>query len=251
VSVPLLLLHGFLGCGADWDEVLRALEWPGRTAAPDLPGHGGEPWIEGPVEDAFERATDWLAGRARALGQGPCDLLAYSLGGRLAFSLMLARPELVRRAVVIGAGTGLEGERERAERRELDASRALALRRLPFRVWLRGWYAGPLFRGLSGHPSFGAMLARRLQGDPRSLAAALEALSPGRQPPLGQRLATCPVPALLVAGSLDARYADSNRRLAEANPRFEARLVPEAGHAPHLEQPHELVRIVRTWFDRP
>lgn len=248
---PLVLLHGFLGCAADWDALVAEIGDTRTCLALDLPGHAAEPWIGGEDDDAFGRVVAWTAARIEAAGLGACDVLGYSLGGRLALGLMTARPDLLRRAVVVGASPGLEDEGERAGRRELDAVRAAALRSLPFEVWLDTWYAAPLFDSLRENPAFAAVRARRRTGRPEALAAALEGLSPGRQPPLRQRLATCPVPALLMAGSLDATYAACAHRLAAANPRFEVQVLPEAGHAPHLEQPHEFVRVVRAWLDRP
>ena len=38
---PLVLLHGFTGTGAAWDELLDGLGAGHRLIVPDLPGHGG------------------------------------------------------------------------------------------------------------------------------------------------------------------------------------------------------------------
>ena len=39
-SVPLVLLHGFLGCAGDWRATIDALGPSVRCIAFDLPGHG-------------------------------------------------------------------------------------------------------------------------------------------------------------------------------------------------------------------
>ena len=103
---------------------------------------------------------------------------------------------------------------------------------------------------LRASEAYEPMLARRLEGRPDALADALEAFSPGRQPPLGKPLATCPVRALLMAGSQDAKYVASNAALAEANPAFEAATVADAGHAPQLERPDDFHDAVRRWLDQ-
>lgn len=246
---PLVLLHGFLGTGADWHSLRAALGTERTYLAPTLPGHGAEP---APVpeddDDALLGVVAFLLAQAPP---EPFDLVGYSMGGRLALALLAAAPERVRRAVIVSASPGLEDEGERAARRELDRVRAAALRALPFELWLETWYGMPLFDALRASPAYPGMIERRLQGRPDALAAALEAFSPGRQPPLRQRLATCPVPALLMAGSLDAKYVASNRALAEANPAFEAMTVADAGHAPQLERPDEFHDAVRRWLDRP
>ncbi|MDA1195533.1 MAG: alpha/beta fold hydrolase, partial [Planctomycetota bacterium] len=144
-----------------------------------------------------------------------------------------------------------DDERARVARCGLDATRAAALRATPLEGWLASWYDAPLFATLRAHPAYPVVLARRRQGQPAALADALEAFSPGHQPALRKPLATCPVPALLVAGALDLTYAASNDELAAANGLFQSVRVPGAGHAPHLESPDEFHAAVREWLDRP
>ena len=245
---PVVLLHGFLGSGADWHPLRAALGSERVYLAPDLPGHGATPAPVPDDEDAFLGVVAFLLAHAPP---EPFDLVGYSMGGRFALALMAAAPERVRRAVIVSASPGIADEGERARRRELDRVRAAALRSLPFDLWLETWYGMDLFASLRASAAYEPMLARRREGRPEALASALEAFSPGRMPPLGQRLATCPVPALLMAGSLDAKYVASNATLAEANPAFAAATVAGAGHAPQLERPDDFHDAVRRWLDRP
>lgn len=245
---PVVLLHGFLGTGADWHPLRAALGTDRAYLAPTLPGHGAEPAPVPEDDDAFLGVVAFLLAHAPA---EPFDLVGYSMGGRFALALMAAAPERVRRAVIVSASAGIEDEGERAARRELDRVRAAALRTLPFELWLDTWYGMELFAPLRASDAYAPMLARRREGRPEALAAALEAFSPGRQPPLGKPLVTCPVRALLVAGSRDAKYVAANAALADANPAFEATTVADAGHAPQLERPDDFHDAVRRWLDRP
>jgi 2-succinyl-6-hydroxy-2,4-cyclohexadiene-1-carboxylate synthase len=53
------------------------------------------------------------------------------------------------------------------------------------------------------------------------------------------------MPVLVVAGALDDRFADLGRRMAGAiGANASLALVPDAGHACHLEQPVATARIV-------
>lgn len=244
---PVVLLHGFLGTGADWHPLRAALGTDRAYLAPTLPGHGAEPApIPTDDEDIFGAVVEGLVAE---VPPEPFDLVGYSMGGRFALALMAAAPERIRRAVVVSASAGIEDEGARAQRRELDRVRAGALRSLPFELWLETWYGMDLFAHLRASAAYAPMLARRLEGRPDALANALEAFSPGRQPPLGKPLATCPVPALLMAGSEDAKYVASNAALADANPAFEATTVANAGHAPQLERPDDFHDAVRRWLD--
>jgi 2-succinyl-6-hydroxy-2,4-cyclohexadiene-1-carboxylate synthase len=248
---PLVLLHGFLGCGEDWHALIEALGSDRPTLAPDLPGHGPAPPPIEPGPTSFDRAVAWVAERIEATLEPPVDVLGYSMGGRLALGLLAARPDLLRRAVVVGGSAGIDSEIERRTRKRADDFGARALEREPFAAWLDAWYAQPLFDALRRHPDFPAIRARRLRGRPRALALALRALSPGVQPPLRHRLSQSAVPLLLIAGSEDAKYAELGRDLAASNPSFRDVVVPRAGHAPHLETPDAFLAAVREFLDGP
>jgi len=248
-ETPLILLHGFLGSAADFEPLMDGLMPEHPSAAVNLPGHGVNP-DPVPEDASFDQVIAALGQFMAQIETPQIDLLGYSMGGRLAMGLMVADPRRFRRVVLVGASPGIEDEAARATRIEVDAQRAAQMERGPFEAWLDGWYAQPLFAQLRAAPGFDEMLAHRRQGDPAALAQALRMLSPGRQPPLRQRLATCPVPALLMAGAHDETYTRSNRELALANPQFESVTIADAGHAPHLEQPDEFLRVVRSFLER-
>lgn len=234
----LLVLHGFLGDGADWGPFLEALNErrPGlRAAAPTLPGHGLPP--AAPPE-AFAGWVDWTV--ERLLEQpAPCHLLGYSLGGRLALAAALDGRTTGRVAslCLLSASPGLAGEAERAARRRVDAERAESLRADGLKAFLRRWYAQPLFAPLAEAAGVEALARRRASGDAGALARSIEALSPGRMPDFRPRLGELELPVLALAGELDARYAADAGRLAEALPQGRCRLLPSAGHALLLEAP--------------
>jgi 2-succinyl-6-hydroxy-2,4-cyclohexadiene-1-carboxylate synthase len=248
---PLVLLHGFLGCAGDWDDLIGRLEPARDCLAPDLPGHGADPAPIAPGPRAFDETVERVAALIEARFDEPVDLLGYSMGGRLALGLVADRPDLLRRAAAVGASPGIDDEIERRTRKRDDDFRARSLERGPLEAWLDDWYAQPLFGPLRASPAFAAMRARRAAGDAAALARALRALSPGIQPPLRHRLSQSTVPLLLIAGALDAKYAAIGRDLAAASPSIRDAVVPGAGHAPHLEQPDEFLRIVHAWFDGP
>lgn len=97
---PVLLLHGFASDGrTDWVEtgVAAALADAGRVVVvPDLPGHG-----ESPVPVAPEGAPAVAAALLACVGDGPFDVVGYSLGARLAWELPERAPGRVG-AVVLG-----------------------------------------------------------------------------------------------------------------------------------------------------
>lgn len=97
---PVLLIHGFLSSGAaDWPEGdwAQPLSAAGRAVIlPDLPAHGASAPAQGAGTAQVVSALAALA------GAGPVDVVGYSLGARLAWSLAARHPGLVRRLVLGG-----------------------------------------------------------------------------------------------------------------------------------------------------
>ncbi len=79
-NVPLVLLHGLLGDGGDWQPVIDRLPAI-RCIALDLPGHGQHSALN--VRD-FEQSHQWLVAELASRNIERYLLAGYSLGGRLA-----------------------------------------------------------------------------------------------------------------------------------------------------------------------
>ncbi len=98
---PLVLLHGLLGSGRNWQTVGTGLAEAAGGAnvwALDMRNHGKSPWSEGMDYDAM--AADVLAW-FDASGLGAVDLMGHSMGGKVAMVLACRRPERVRRLAVV------------------------------------------------------------------------------------------------------------------------------------------------------
>ncbi len=59
----------------------------------------------------------------------------------------------------------------------------------------------------------------------------------GAQEPVLDRLHEIDVPTLFLAGALDKRYVELAREMSARVAGSEARIIPDAGHAVHFEQP--------------
>ena len=102
---PALLLHGS-GPGvtaiANWRAVIPALAADRRVVAPDQLGFGGTATGE---RRTYGRTawTDHALALLDTLGIGTVDIVGNSMGGAIALSIATARPELVRRLVLMGS----------------------------------------------------------------------------------------------------------------------------------------------------
>ena len=222
----LVLVHGFTQTAESWRPVLARVSDRFEVLRPELPGHGTARDVRMGFDDA-----------AAAIGEvgGPAAYVGYSMGGRLCLRLAVDRPDLVQRLVLEGASPGLADPKERAARRAADEALAGDIERRGTGPFLQRWLGQPLFADLRPAPDD---VAARALNPPAGLAAALRSLGTGTQEPLWDRLGELAMPVLLVAGERDAKFAALAGRMASAiGPNAAVELVPEAGHAAHLERP--------------
>lgn len=99
----LLCVHGSGGRGLEFLPMLDLLAGAANGAAIDLPGHGDTP---GPGRTEVDDYVDWLAALLEAGGPRPV-LLGNSLGGAIALTMALERPELISGLVLWGTGARL------------------------------------------------------------------------------------------------------------------------------------------------
>lgn len=253
---PLVLLHGFTQNRQCWGPFAGQLDDGRPVERWDLPGHGDG----GPAADGWATA-DRLAAQAAArtaataapratttaeAGARASDWLGYSLGGRMLLHLVLAHPNMVRRAVLIGATAGLATSAERAERRGADEALAERIEQDGVDVFIERWLAMPMWDGL---PEAAQFVDERRTNTADGLAGSLRLAGTGAQDDLWPRLGEIDVPVLVLAGGRDQKFTAIGRRLAAALPHGEFRAIPNAGHAVHLEAPERTAQAVTGWLD--
>jgi 2-succinyl-6-hydroxy-2,4-cyclohexadiene-1-carboxylate synthase len=226
VVLDLVLLHGFTQTGRSWAPLIALLEGRYRCFAPDLPGHGD---ADGRRPASFDAVAAYLA----ALKPERFDLCGYSMGGRLALEFAVRHPERVGRLTLIGASPGIADPEERSARRAADLALADRIETIGLEAFVDEWGAQPLF---ATQPRGVAELARedRLRNTAAGLAASLRGMGTGVMVPRWDQVP----PATLIVGEFDAKFRAIADRMGTAT------VIPAAGHAAHLEQPHQVARVI-------
>jgi pimeloyl-ACP methyl ester carboxylesterase len=251
---PIVLLHGIMGHGREWDVVVRALARSGRRVITlDQRGHGRSDWAG---EYSIAALAGDLAGFLNARGLAGVTLIGHSMGG-LAGSLCAAdRPDLVRRLGLIDIGPdSTNSEWGQQELPPLLAAFAIASYQDESEA-VAEWLAGdplarePLLRNYVQHalvPRPDGRLAWRFD------AAKLVGLVTGgidrqRQ---WQAIDRISCPTLLIRGEHSdllspAGAAEVVRRLG-AGTLVE---IPGGGHDLGVQQPEAVAVAVRSFLDR-
>jgi 2-succinyl-6-hydroxy-2,4-cyclohexadiene-1-carboxylate synthase len=239
-----LLLHGFTHTGSSWDPVVAALGERYRVVAANIRGHGAAASIT-PV--SLEAVIGDLAELA------PMDrytLAGYSMGGRIALHAALAMPDHVRRLILIGASPGIADPDQRDERRAADEALAREIESLSIEQFATRWAQTPVLAGLP-QDALEQIHADRLRSTPAGLARALRGLGTGVLPSLWDRLAELSMPVTLVVGERDQKFREIALEMAGLIGEAEIVVVPEVGHAVHLEAPARVADIIASGATMP
>jgi 2-succinyl-6-hydroxy-2,4-cyclohexadiene-1-carboxylate synthase len=233
VAPTVTFVPGFMQRGEAWEPVAGRVATRYRSACLDFATHT----YEGRLEE-IERAVE------------PGDaLVGYSMGGRLALHAALRNPDMITGPLVlVGVNAGIEDEQERAARREADDRRAARFESSGIEEVVDEWEKERVFASQSPRLRE-QQRPGRLSHRPQDLATTLRTAGQGALEPVWDRLPTLRAPALLVAGISDTAYATANARMARLIPDGRAERIPGAGHAPQLEQPDELTRLLLEFLD--
>lgn len=242
---PLVLIHGFTGSPASWEQVRAALPSDVPVLAPALVGHDGT--AGSPGVRTFDDELDRLARVVRDAGFEGARVAGYSLGGRVALGLLVRHPGLFSGATIIGANPGMThpGDQEKRAAEEEEWARLLEREGVP--TFVATWEALPLWGTQDAlDPAAVARQRRiRLSHDPAGLARALRALGLAAMPDYRPRLGDVAVPVDLVVGEHDAKFRALAAEMDRLIPRSRVLVVAGAGHNVVLERPAEVARLIQ------
>ena len=267
-SAPVLVfLHGLLGSGRDWLQVINQLSGRYTCLTIDLPGHGHSRFLpadglesakleQTSVDQAgFAQTSQWLSATLAARGVKRYILVGYSLGARVAMyhachqiadgKAQGVTPQLCG-LILEGGHFGLP-QGERFARLENDQRWAQRFAKEPICDVLADWYQQPVFSSLN-HDQRQGLIAKRSDNLGSSIARMLLATSLAKQPLLQSLINGLPIPVHYLCGEKDQKFT-----LLAAGSDLSYQVIEDAGHNVHVEQPYLFARavddfILRTLF---
>lgn len=230
---PVVVLHGLLGRARNWLSVARALEAAFAFHLVDLRNHGASPWAD---EMSYPAMAGDVAALIESLGGEPVRVVGHSMGGKVAMTLALSRPELVERLVVVDiAPVPYAQGYDDLIRAMLSVPLHIAQRRADVDAALREGVPDPALRGFLLQNLDIADGRAAWQPNLETLLRTMPALT--RFPTeLAGRTFDGPVTCLRGARS-DYVGPAGETALRGYFPAAAVATVPDAGHWPHAERP--------------
>ena len=234
-----LVLHGFTGSAESMETVSAALCNHYRVIRVELIGHGGS---VSPAESdpySMKSCAEQIVEVVRQLSLRQPHLVGYSMGGRAAIAAAVAAPDCFSSLVLIGATAGIADPALRKDRISADCALADRIESMPLSEFVDTWMALPIFASQSslGAKALERARAQRMTNEKTGLANSLRGMGAGAQPPLFDQLGSITAPVLLVVGEADAKFRGIATSLEARLPDARIAIVPDVGHAVHLEAP--------------
>ncbi|UJX46696.1 alpha/beta fold hydrolase [Xanthobacter sp. YC-JY1] len=235
-GAPLLvLIHAVALDLTYWDRQFGALAESFDVIAYDLAGHGASPAPGLPF--GFDDAAEDLARVIETAGAGPACVVGLSVGGMIAQTLALARPDLVRALCLMDtvstfAEAGREAVRGRAAQVRAGGMEAIVA------PTLERWFT-PSFA--ARRPDVLDRVAKTLRAaDPDVHAAMWDMISTLDVAP---RLTEIDRPTLVMVGEKDLTTpVAASEVIARGIPGARLEIIPDASHMAPLEAPEEVNR---------
>ena len=242
-DTTILLLHGFGESLMTWQAIFDPLAERHRVVAVDLPGQGGS--AKPDTTYTLRVMTDLLSRFVDRWTNGPLVVVGHSMGGELAASLALARPDRVKLLVLIapaGYLVGLSGIlHPMTEAKAKTLGHYLGLRSFITPIHDPSWLAEPE-----------SAAAYDLTGDIRYARAAARMLVEFDFTGLRERFRDIQQPTLLIWGGNDPvipfAVGDTLSRLI---PCANFLPLPAAFHRPQAEVPDTVLSAVRKFLAHP
>lgn len=244
----IILLHGYTGSHKDWAAQIPVLAEKYRVIAMDHRGHGKSAAPSSASDYSVKIMAEDARGLLRHLGIDRSCIVGHSMGGFMAFELVLEYPDMVSALALVDTSSG---EFERAPgyaelRTQLDE---LARTEGMEAAFEHNAAHNPMTREhFEKHPE------RREISKQKMLETSVDgyvyvANSFSRWESLTPRLAEIKVPTLIVVGDEDAPFIKPSRIMKDSIANSKLAFIAGSGHSPHEEVPDAFNDVLLSFLD--
>jgi 3-oxoadipate enol-lactonase len=233
-----MLLHGFCGSSAYWDQLMPLLPDNYRFITPDLRGHGESGAPE--TEYSMEAFADDMAALIKQLGLEQAIMLGHSLGGYATLAFGERNPELLTAFGLVHSTAFPDSDAAKEAR--IKAIKSIWEKGLE--PYVRDGLVPKLFSPAHLQTMPEAVRKAVTIGLKTAPDAAVRTLDGMRQrPDRNHVLAEAKVPVLIAAG-IDDQIIPVGRAFSVSGGHITQSLLEHAGHMSMMEAPEQLAKII-------
>ncbi len=243
-----LFIHGFMGSGQDWHQIIDQLYGKYSILTIDLPGHG-KSILDKEEFYSFHYVNKSINAILDFLHIDRVILCGYSMGGRVALNYASKYSERINKLILESASPGLHSIKDRKDRQRYDSLMAEKLENIPYTKFLVEWYQLPLFTSLRANHRHYDIIESKKQNSSRHLALALRKMGTGEMEPMWFKLSYLTMPTCIIHGELDEKYSLISQQMQELIPNSKIYKINNSGHVPHIENLHAFINILTTFIE--
>lgn len=247
----IVFLHGFTGSTKTWDTVVKSFQKTYRIFTIDLIGHGLTDSPYSVQRYSMEEQVELLHAFFEARRIPSFSLVGYSMGGRVALAFAMKYTDMIEHLILESASPGLLTEDERNERRKSDRALADRIEKHGLESFVDYWGDIPLFKSqkVLSEANQLAIRQERLSQCPIGLANSLRGMGTGQQLSYWNLLPEFRKPVLLITGESDHKFQQKAMDMKEKFICCENVIVPNVGHAIHVENPQNFATIIEKYLE--
>lgn len=234
----ILLIHGLGSTKADWDFQLDTLSKSYRVIAPDLRGHGNSSKPESIEEYGVLKCVEDNVLLLRELGISSCSVVGFSMGGAIAFEMVVNYPELISKLVVVNTAPDFNDLGEMGE--EMVRERTRILRTVGVEP-LAKQIAGGMFPE-EGQEELRNSFFERARRNP--VNAYYNSFVTLMEWGIGDKIKEINAPVLVIASNLDYTPVSLKEAYAAKMKNARVEVVKNSRHGVTMDQPQEFNRII-------
>lgn len=240
-GTPLVLLHPVSMDVSWWNDQFKTFGSERDVVAIDMPGHGLSAPPNSPP--TFDSMADAVEGILESMGGAPVDLLGVSVGGMIAQTLVLRRPDLVRSLTLVATLCTFPDNVRALLRERARVARTEGMARIAD-LSIERWFT-PAFR--TSRPDVIARATIGLLRQPGEFHARMWEMIAGLE--LESQLRAIRCPTLVITGTEDVNAPPAAaQQIARAVPGAVVHLLPGLGHFPPFEDPDGFNEILRAFL---
>jgi 2-succinyl-6-hydroxy-2,4-cyclohexadiene-1-carboxylate synthase len=243
-------LHGFTGCAMDWMPIVSSLNKEYNYYLVDLVGHGKS---DSPKENDYYfigSIVNQIKEIILSLSNSKIVLAGYSMGGRIALNFALHNTSMLRGLILESSTGGISEKNLRKERILQDEKLAEFIDNNPIDKFIDYWMNIDIFN--TQRKFSNEMLAqireRKLENSKTGLANTLRFSGTGSMKPLYNNIKDIPIRTLLISGELDSKFTDINGEMVKLFTNAEHKIIKNAGHNTHIEEPHRFIEEINKFL---